>query len=160
MEKFKIAETSTADINELKTIEVACGLSPWTIQAYEEEFRRPDSVILTVESAQGVKAGFLVGRAPLDPGGQAEIYNIGALPQFRRSGVGSMLLNKFRGICDARGTAAVWLEVRVSNNTAITFYRSHGFVSTGTRTGFYTNPPEDAQLMRLSLAPRRSGQTS
>ena len=62
-----------------------------------------------------------------------------------------MLLDEFKLTCSQRRVSIIWLEVRVSNHIAISFYRSQGFIKRGVRPGFYTNPAEDAELMSLSL---------
>ena len=152
MKEFSIARAKTDDIPDLKSIETECRLSPWSIEAYESQFRRPDSVILAARNPDGRVIGFLVGRVPLsDLSEEAEIHNIGALPQFQHQGVGSMLLDEFKVTCSQRRVSIIWLEVRVSNHIAISFYRSQGFIKRGVRPGFYTNPAEDAELMSLSL---------
>jgi [ribosomal protein S18]-alanine N-acetyltransferase len=149
MENLTIAKVELADIPELKTIEIECSLSPWTISAYEDEQRRADSVMLKMQSADGGIVGFIVGRVPAH--GEAAIYNIGTKSKYRRQGVGSNLLGQFRNVCVERQMSSIWLEVRVSNRPAIDFYESHGFVSKGLRRNFYSNPMEDAILMALAL---------
>ncbi|RQW76978.1 MAG: ribosomal-protein-alanine N-acetyltransferase, partial [Geobacter sp.] len=48
--------------------------------------------------------------------------------------------------CRGRGASFVSLEVRFSNITAISLYRSLGFTETGRRKSYYENG-EDALLM-------------
>jgi len=43
------------------------------------------------------------------------------------------------------------LEVREANRSAQAFYRFLGFSEEGRRPGYYSNPVEDAVLMRLGL---------
>jgi ribosomal-protein-alanine N-acetyltransferase len=150
VQKYVVADARPEDVYDLKRIETECGLSPWTIQAYESEFLRSDSIMLKAQGEDGEIFGFLVGRAPRD-NGDAEIYNLGTAPAFRRKGIASMLLREFRTVCVERRISAVWLEVRATNNGAIDFYRSHGFESKGIRRNFYSDPAEDAVLMALSL---------
>jgi ribosomal-protein-alanine N-acetyltransferase len=136
-------------IDDILSIQSECGLSPWTSRGYLAELRRPDAVMIAA-SLGGEVAGFLVGRTPLPTPASspdAEIYNIGTRPRFRRKGIGSALLASFLQICDERGTEAIWLDVRASNVAAKAFYLQHGFVKTGSRKGFYTHPDEDADLM-------------
>jgi ribosomal-protein-alanine N-acetyltransferase len=53
----------------------------------------------------------------------------------------------------ARGVRSVFLEVRDGNLEARHLYRGLGFEETQRRPGFYTEPEEDAILMRLELGP-------
>ena len=39
------------------------------------------------------------------------------------------------------------LEVRESNNNAVSLYEKHGFENCGIRKNFYENPTEDAVIM-------------
>ncbi len=150
MEKITIAEVQLDDIHGLKKIEVECRLSPWTIRAYEAERQRSDSVMLKATGDDGGIRGFVVGRAPLN-GDQAEIYNLGVASCFRRQGIASMLLKKFRAICAERHLSTVWLEVRAANRAATEFYLSHGFIQKGVRRGFYNDPPDNAVLMSAEV---------
>ncbi|MEP7147687.1 MAG: ribosomal protein S18-alanine N-acetyltransferase [Acidobacteriota bacterium] len=150
MKSFTITKTELSDVPELKRIEIECGLSPWSIDAYESELERQDSLILKAQRMDGSVIGFILGRVPFD-GGDAEIYNLGVATTLRREGIGSMLLKQFRNICVERRVADIWLEVRDSNVSAISFYRSHGFSKKGTRSNFYSNPTENAVLMLMSV---------
>ncbi len=150
MEPFIITEAKANDIHELKRIEIDCGLSPWTVAAYESECERPDSVIIKAERQDGEIAGFILGRVPFG-GGDAEIYNLGVSFRFRRHRIGSKLLQTFCNSCVERGSAVVWLEVRGSNQPAIDFYKSLGFRQKGMRPDFYSNPCENAVLMALAF---------
>jgi ribosomal-protein-alanine N-acetyltransferase len=69
----------------------------------------------------------------------------------RRFGVGTYLLNEFISYVRATGGSWIFLEVRQSNQSARALYRKMGFEETGLRKSYYSNPPEDAILCRLSL---------
>lgn len=115
---------------------------------------RPDSIILSARSGSGGTLGFIAGRvipASRGTGSDAEIYNIGVGPAFQNRGVGSMLLRHFIEKSKERGADRIWLDVRVGNSGAIEFYRNHGFLGTGRRKAFYTDPVEDAEIMCLRL---------
>lgn len=93
----------------------------------------------------GEVAGFL---AVLDvPPDEVEILNLAVAARFHRQGVGSALMN-------AAGGRVQFLDVRISNHTAISFYRRHGFTKCGHRRKYYTRPVEDAIMMRRELPPR------
>ena len=51
-----------------------------------------------------------------------------------------------------RGGAAVYLEVRDSNEAAQALYRGRGFLASGRRKGYYRLPAEDAVVMRRPRA--------
>ena len=49
--------------------------------------------------------------------------------------------------CYSAGVKYLTLEVRVSNEAAISLYTKYGFNSLGTRKGYYQNNNEDALIM-------------
>lgn len=156
MERFTTATAQAGDLMEIKAIEVECGLSPWSLSAYESELERPDAILLIARTEAGEPVGFIVGTVPAAGArSQSEIHNIGTKKAYRGQGIGSMLIEQFRSACISRGVSTVWLEVRETNLTAINFYGSHGFVRDGIRRNFYSNPEEDAVLMSLRLGPER-----
>ena len=150
MRNYTIAKIRLDDISDLKKLEVECQLSPWTVNAYESEHGRSDSVKLKATDGDGNICGFVLGRAPLE-GGDAEIYNLGVAPSCRRQGIATMLVREFGNICFERRISSLWLEVRAANQTAIEFYLSHGFVQKGVRPKFYSDPADDAILMSASV---------
>ena len=149
MESIEVIPVGPELIDDILLIQAECGLSEWTREGYLEELQRPDSVLIAARGKKLV-AGFLAGRAPASTKSQpsqADVYNIGIRSQFRRQGIGSALLTAFLEMCDERGVEKTWLDVRRSNEVAKNFYRRHGFVETGTRKSFYSNPTEDSDVM-------------
>ena len=65
------------------------------------------------------------------------IIKIVVLLEYRRQGIGRLLL---RGVIDfalANNIKLCWLNVEVSNSTALSLYKSEGFISTDLREDFY-----------------------
>ena len=143
------------DVPAILEIQKACGLSAWTEGGYLAEVGRADSILLVSGIKDADVVGFIVGRILPTFGSdlerESEIYNIGALPDFRSRGIGSGLITRFIELCEARYVSRVWLEVRASNSIAKSFYRKHGFIHESTRTAFYANPVEDADVMYKPL---------
>lgn len=147
---LRILAAGSDDIDDLINIQYECGLSSWSREAYAQELARSDAALLVARTEDSTVAGFLAGRWAAGSG-EAEIYNIGTRPSFRRQKVGSALLKRFIELCEECQIASVWLEVRTGNSAAQGFYRSHGFTDAGTRKSFYSHPVEDARLMVLRL---------
>jgi len=78
--------------------------------------------------------------------GDWEIENMVVAKQGRRRGVGNGLLDELLRRVRQQAGAAVWLEVRESNEPARRLYEKHGFRETGRRRGYYKDPVEDAVL--------------
>ena len=144
-----IRTVNPSDISELERIAEESRLSPWTQQGYIDEIMRPDSIFLLAETADNEIMGFIVGR--IVPGPEAEIYNIAVSKKARRQGTGNGLLAEFISRCKALKVENIWLEVRRSNANAVKFYTDAGFEEISLRPRFYSDPVEDAIIMRLEL---------
>lgn len=92
--------------------------------------------------------GFIVGVKTSLEG--ARILMIAVSEKQRGQNTGSVLLNHFLKEIIIQKIKHVELEVKISNNIAIEFYRKHGFIIIDTISKFYQSG-EDAYTMRLIL---------
>ena len=83
--------------------------------------------------------------------GETEIFNVAVSPEFRRKGIGKALIEKFIKTVREKDTQVIFLEVRTSTLSAISLYEKTGFVFCGIRKDYYTDPKENAILMRLAF---------
>ena len=79
---------------------------------------------------------------------EVHVHNLAVRPEARGGGVGRRLLEVGLAMAGRRGARVALLEVRESNQAAIELYRSLGFVAVGTRRNYYSQPLEDALLLR------------
>lgn len=82
---------------------------------------------------------------------EAEIASVCVDPAYRRLGGGTKLLQTLLMQARLSGAQNVYLEVRASNRAAQELYRCAGFECIGVRKRYYTNPLEDAVLMRCEI---------
>lgn len=82
---------------------------------------------------------------------EAEIASVCLDPAYRRLGGGTKLLQTLLRQARLSGAQNVYLEVRASNQAAQKLYRGAGFECIGVRKRYYTNPSEDAVLMRCNI---------
>jgi ribosomal-protein-alanine N-acetyltransferase len=122
----------------------------WTPEQYAEIFRDGSVTrrVLVAEDADGI-AGFVVALAA---GPEWEIENIVVPPIGQRKGTGTQVINELVKRAQAAGAESIFLEVRESNAAARGFYESTGFVESGRRPGYYSEPSEGAVLYRLAVA--------
>ncbi len=127
----------------------------WALADYEHLFapKLVQKSCLLVAETGGIVNGFLVARG-LE--GDWEIENIVVSPDLRRRGLGTELMRGFLGHAVGShdsGTAVktVHLEVRESNLAAQELYKTLGFANIGRRKSYYSGPPEDAILLKLSF---------
>jgi ribosomal-protein-alanine N-acetyltransferase len=151
----RIVRAVAADIADFIRLGEAANLSPWSAQNYVDELKLDDSILLKFVDDASSLLGFVVGRVIQSDAErrEAEIYNIAVAESEKRRGLGQALFDAFLREAASKGTEAVWLEVRESNDSARAFYRKNGFVAVQTRKNFYNNPTEDAILMKLVIDP-------
>jgi ribosomal-protein-alanine N-acetyltransferase len=152
---IRIRPVESSHVGEIMRIAAETKLSHWTAQSYLEEIKNPDAIMLRLVDEDNSVAGFVVGRiidgGEIDSRADAEIYNIAVAAEKQRAGLGQLLLDAFLEQCRRKNADQIWLEVRESNHTAISFYQKNGFEPVQTRKHFYEDPREHALLMRLDL---------
>jgi ribosomal-protein-alanine N-acetyltransferase len=88
---------------------------------------------------------------------ELHVHNLAVRPEYRGGGLGRRLLAIALDIGERRGARVALLEVRESNRPAIALYHSMGFVSVAVRRNYYSQPSEDALVLRKDgPLPRKS----
>ncbi len=70
--------------------------------------------------------------------GEGEILTVATAPQWRRYGIGEMLVKAALSHLSAERAEAMFLEVGDSNQAALSLYRKHGFTEVGKRQNYYS----------------------
>ena len=81
----------------------------------------------------------------------AQILTVGVLPAARRRGIATLLVRALIVVARERQAVEVLLEVRMDNDGARKLYENEGFVTIGTRRGYYDRGRVDAVVMRHEL---------
>lgn len=144
---FRIRSAALADVEVLVAIERRCFSDPWSESSFREALESEWTFGLVAETRRGL-AGYLIGR---EAAGSGEVLNLAVAPEFRRRGVGGMLLESGLAAFRRRRATEVFLEVRESNQSAKSLYMARGFRPVGQRASYYRNPKEDALVLRLPL---------
>ena len=139
----EIIKFTAKHVDAAAVLEKKCFSAPWSRDMLEGELHNPHAhYIAAVDGETLVGYGGL--HLIID---EAYITNIAVAPAFRRSGIGSRLLERMIRYSVTRGAVFLTLEVRVSNLAAQSMYEKLGFEAAGVRRGYYDNPPEDALIM-------------
>jgi ribosomal-protein-alanine N-acetyltransferase len=103
-----------------------------------------------VMELQGVVAGYGIMSLVV---GEAHLLNICVAPEWQRQGYGNLLLDHFMELARERGASQMFLEVRLSNEAALTLYRKRGFNEVGMRKNYYPGEKgrEDALILATEL---------
>ncbi len=135
------------DIPAIAELEKQIFSSPWSANSIRSSYESRLSSWFVAEE-QGVIVGYVGSEAVLD---SADIMNIAVAPEYRRQGIAQKLTDALIDHLKTKGIKSLLLEVRVSNLSAIALYEKLGFVVAGRRPRYYTNPREDAYVMRKEL---------
>lgn len=139
MQIVKFCEHHVSDI--LK-VEHECFSSPWSEKMFIEEISGKFSHYYVVE--EDARAVAYMGMWSLS--GEGHITNLAVAKDCREKGYAKALIAHFIEIAKKKKLEFLTLEVRTSNEPAISLYKSFGFVQVGTRKNYYENK-EDAYLL-------------
>ncbi len=147
--KASVRSLDPRDLRAIEAIERTVYSTPWR----EEHFARlaglSGAIGLVVTVPPGEIVGYAIGWIAAD---EAELANIAVISEWRERGLGSSLLQTFQREAACRGARRLYLDVRLSNERAQSFYRRHGYEVVGRRRDYYHLPSEDGLVMALRLA--------
>ena len=131
------------DVPFISRLEEETFSMPWSAASFLQMIEKEDARYYVAEE----DGKLLGGCGLLLIAGEGNITNVVVVPEARRRGVATGMLNHLLAAGDREGLTAYTLEVRVSNQAAIALYEKLGFVSEGIRPNFYEKPTEDAVIM-------------
>ena len=139
------AVTTEAQIDDVLVIEEAAFTSPWTRAMYLAELENHGvSFCFLAKDDDGRAVGFCSVWRAAD---ELHINNLAVLPEVRRGGIGSALLEHVLRHGADSGAQRATLEVRQSNDAARILYERFGFTVAGVRRAYYSKPVEDALVL-------------
>lgn len=160
---LRLVSATIQHVDAILRIEAASFSAPWTRRMFEVELT--DNPFSRFFVAQADRSGH-TGEPPPEVVGyvcfwvvfeELRMMNVSVEPHVRRRGIGHALLLKALSTGIEEGARRALLEVRASNDSAVTLYERAGFVRTGMRAKYYTNPIEDAVLMEAELSKKGQG---
>ncbi len=142
-----ILPMNESHVSAVAELEKLCFSAPWSERSIATELRSEWSLWL-VEERDGVVVAY-VGSQSSPP--EADVMNVAVSPDFRRQGIGESLMVALGEALVQKGIETLTLEVRASNEGAISLYTRLGYEQVGRRPNYYTDPREDALIMRKEL---------
>ena len=158
--RFKLREMRLEDVHRVAAIDQISFPTPWSETTYRQELRENPAAHLYVaeeakdHSNQREVVGFVGFWFIVD---EAHISTIAVHPDWRRIGLGRLILGYALQKAKTLGADLVTLEVRESNHAAIALYRDFGFELRGRRRGYYRDNDEDALVMFKDQLGQRQG---
>lgn len=137
---MRIERMTAENCSEVAALDKICFAVPWSEKSFCEEMSNPLAVyyIAAEEKIIGYCGFWKVC-------GEAQVTNIAVLPEYRKKGVASQLIERL--LSDCADMESVVLEVRESNEAAIRLYEKFGFKKAGVRKNFYHTPQENGIVM-------------
>jgi [ribosomal protein S18]-alanine N-acetyltransferase len=132
------------DVAAVHEIERLSFRTPWPAYAFEQELKGNRLAHYVVARAGDRVVGFAGIWMMVD---EAHITTFSVHPEWRRQQIGRQLLLSLVELSATIGARRMTLEVRASNESAQSLYRSFGFEVAGRRPGYYTDDGEDALVM-------------
>ena len=143
-----IHKISENDIEKVASLEVEIFPDPWSAKSIKETYEQKYALILGAYQDETL-IGYVIFYYIIDEG---EIARIAVSPSHRRQGVANQIFAGLLEFCSQNDIERILLDVRISNEAAIAFYRKSGFAEDGIRKNFYDNPKEHALLMSTAVA--------
>ena len=142
---MEIIKMSQAHVATVAAIEKECfGMAAWSENSVAYELTNPLSLwLVAVDENQVV--GYVGSQTVC---GETDMMNVAVTADYRRKGLGELLVQALVTELQAIDSHSLTLEVRASNVPAISLYEKLGFTQTGLRKNYYRNPREDALIMR------------
>lgn len=142
-----IREMKSEDVASIAQLETICFSDPWSETSIASELQNRLSYWLVAE-IDGNVAGYVGSQSVLDG---ADMMNLAVAPEYRRQGIAEALVFALVDHLRQKKVIALLLEVRSSNQPAISLYEKLGFVQVGRRPNYYRHPREDALILRKEL---------
>ena len=140
-------EIVKADGRAIASIERECFALPWSEKDISSVCNRADFCGV-VAQIDGETVGYLLGLSLFE---NAEVLRVAVLKNFRGQKIGGALLDRFFELARAKGAENVFLEVRVSNESAIFLYESRAFTRGRVREKYYENGESAIEMHKRLL---------
>ena len=140
---MEIQLASFDDLGQISTIEKETNEYPWSLNNFKSSLDAGNNSIVLKDKKN------IFGYAFFSViGTDSHLLNITVSKNYQRKGYGKKILEKVLYQSKVLGATIVFLEVRVSNFRAISFYEKFGFKRDAIRYNYYAgSPKEDALLM-------------
>ena len=131
-------------VAQVAALEKLCFSDPWSENSVASELNNPLSLWLVALDGETV-AGYVGSQTVMD---ESDMMNVAVHPDFRKQGIATTLIVGLVEELRKKGSHCLTLEVRASNENAISVYRKLDFQEVGRRKNYYRNPREDALILR------------
>ncbi len=141
---MEILRMNESHVDGVAALEKLCFSDPWPVAAIMPELTNPLSLwLVAVEDGQVI--GYVGSQSVM---GWSDMMNLAVAAQYRRQGIAGKLVMELITQLKLQQVTCLTLEVRASNEPAISLYTRLGFCEVGRRPNYYYHPREDALILR------------
>lgn len=146
---LKLKSLTPDDLGAILELDQACFSGLWTLEGYQRELDSPNSDLLGIFAPHSSTSLLGMGCfwTILE---EAHITIVAVHPQYQGQGLGQALIYSLLKTASDRNLERATLEVRASNQAAISLYQKFEFKTAGRRRGYYQDNGEDALILWLS----------
>jgi ribosomal-protein-alanine N-acetyltransferase len=131
------------DLDQIMYIEERCFSTPWSKESFEMELLN-QMAYYQCATINNKLVGYMGMWKIID---EAHITNVAVLPEYRKKGLASRMIEKMIEISRCSEITSMTLEVRESNRDARELYEKFDFKAMGKRPNYYNKPVEPAIIM-------------
>ena len=146
-DNIAIRRATSSDVDAIYAVEVAAFADDsWSRESFDEILDEPECYYFIAHCDDNI-VGYCgmyheTGETP------CSIEALAVVPEFRRKGLGRLLVQKMLDTAKELGLSKAELEVNTKNVDAIRLYQDFGFAIEKHIKGFYSNSGDDAYIMR------------
>jgi ribosomal-protein-alanine N-acetyltransferase len=145
---WQLAAITPEDLDEILAIDRSAFERPWQRTSFTEELAEINAYSYVVRARLAGKCSGVIAyvfvRILLT---EMHILRIAVATDFQARGVATWLLRRCFNLAREKGADSVLIEVRPTNQSAITLYHKLGFQLLGRRPNYYPESGEDALVM-------------
>ena len=145
--KFDIRPMTADDFGAVTQIERDLFPDPWPLQSFRDSLKNPTGGGYVATSASKSPESIIGYCLYLHAPGETTLTNIAVRTEYQKNKVGDSLLKIIEKDALQKGSDIVLLEVRESNEIAISFYENKGYYKIYIRENYYHSPRESAVVM-------------
>lgn len=146
--EFEIRPLKKKDIEKVALLEAACFVKPWPLNqiAYEFKGNPCAKVFVAVDKEENI-LGYLDFMITFD---SATIDRICVAKEYRNQGIAGKLLEKMVEVCKSQKDKVefITLEVRLSNQKAISLYEKNGWQRVVIKPKYYDDGKDAIYMIR------------
>lgn len=154
---YKLRKFTMEDLNSVTQINQTCLPENYTDLFFVDLYRRFPETFIVAEENEHV-AGYIMCRIEVGLSNfgltgilkKGHVVSIAVMPEHRRKGVGKALITSAMEGMRHYGAKQCYLEVRVTNDAAVTLYKKLAFEITRTVHGYYADG-EGAYVMTIKM---------